>query len=59
MTGGKKKECSGRCEQPPVHNQPNLCRVVRRLARDNLHELRLKALLSVLEMSINEVEKRD
>lgn len=43
----------------PVHTQPNLCRVVRRICQSGQRSNTNRALLTILEMGINEVEKRN
>lgn len=41
----------------PVHNeQPNLKRVIERICADGRHAARYEALLSILEMGINQIK---
>lgn len=55
MTGNT-RNTSRQQQGLPVHKQPNLLRVVQRICKDEMHRARNKALLSVLEMSINKIE---
>lgn len=45
--------------ETPVHNQPNLWRVVRRVCIDNAHSTRSQALLSFLEMCVYKIQDGD
>lgn len=56
MTGNKNTKGG---QTLPLHTQPNLCRVAERICRDGQHANRQRALLSILEVSVDKIEKRD
>ena len=58
MTGNK-GNTDRRQQKLPVHNQPNLWRVVQRICIGNAHQARNRALHSFLEMSIYKIQDGD
>ena len=58
MTGNK-RNTDRRQQELPVHNQPNLWRVVQRICIDNAHQARNRALHSLLEMGIYKIQDGD